>query len=367
MTRVPVTREGFLSDLGHFIPVYEAVLQHPDLTHLDAHVHGFLCRYRMTTGKMKAYPSQRTIAFHVGANADSIRKSLHRLRDVGLVHFEANADGQGRQTTNSYYPLYPSECHRAVFDPAERERVAGQGAATTFVGGPPAGVPGGTPAGQPVTHKEIRKEEIKSATADDGLGSVKPPYRSVATTLRELFSKASPNATYRFSKSDGGILKKLWDDVDDLHQAAQVFAAAGVRRSSDPFWAQNWSPRFLLGQISKLLNTSEGAAPEKGEVDEQERVREAAWAGAVLAARNVGVPQDRSEPVLRDAGFGPEHVQELRRLVAILDTPYWRQRLLEAYSLSRPKIFRECVEKYAPGRGDAAPADGGSRGAAGLF
>lgn len=317
-----------MNRVDYWIPAYEAVLRHPMLTALDAHVHGYLARCRMQD--KPAFPSQKKIATTVGSSSESIRKSLRRLRDAGIIESEGRARDDGSRASNSYRVLLPSEWNPTFL-----------GASGLYAPGPPGpGVPG--------PHLRETEEEKKPSAKASGrpglpedLDACKPPYGSVATEIRKLFENASPGGAYRFSKSDGGVLKKVWDEVDDMPSMRRVLASGGILVRQDEFWRKNWSPRFLLTQVSKLMNATTAAAATGG-IDESERVAEAARAGAIRACADYGIREPLARGVLEKHGITED--QQLRDFAAILSTPAWRDRFLDGKRTALEVLIEACTQ-----------------------
>lgn len=346
-----------LSDEEYWVPSYRRLMKDERLSPLDVHVHGYLAGWRMNDHSKPTFPSQKHIADCLGASAEGVRKSLKRLRDAGyVVVAERRRRPDGTRSTNRYIALLPGEW-----------KATGSTVPVATGSNDPV-VTGSNEPGiiRPVLQEDSPYGESSAGAEDDPLGSVKPPYRSVASQIHAMFKKASPSGRYKLTRKDGGVLKKLWEEVDDLHEIAKVIAAGGLRRSQDRFWAENWSPVFLLKNVSKLMNDS-GTG---GEVDERERIREAAWTSLERAASILGIEDHESRRVLREARFNPDeddHVEHVRRLTAILDTPFWRQRILGSPTAERARLLRQAAFQYAPGGGSPSPAGPPTRGAASLF
>lgn len=84
--------------LGYkFAAIPEWILYHPDLTGDDVRVYGVLARYGNDIR-----PAQGTIAEKIGKSADTVKRALHRLVDVGAVFVEARFE-DGAPLPNRYH------------------------------------------------------------------------------------------------------------------------------------------------------------------------------------------------------------------------------------------------------------------------
>ncbi len=84
--------------LGYkFAAIPEWILYHPGLTGDDVRVYGVLARYGNDIR-----PSQQTIAEKISKSADTVKRSLHRLVEVGAVYVEARSEN-GAQLPNRYH------------------------------------------------------------------------------------------------------------------------------------------------------------------------------------------------------------------------------------------------------------------------
>lgn len=106
-----------------FARVPEWVLFHPDLDAVDVRVFATLDRYDGT----ECIPSLETIGSRVTRSADTVRRSIRRLEDVGAVRVESR-NVEGRQSSNRYHlagdaPMQGRPCMDATPDPCTDARV----------------------------------------------------------------------------------------------------------------------------------------------------------------------------------------------------------------------------------------------------
>lgn len=82
--------------MEQFIKLYDSIVKRQDLTATDKLVYGVISRYQ--GHKAIAWPSQETIADHIGSNVRTIRRSILHLLDLRLITIHEKGDGR-RSTT----------------------------------------------------------------------------------------------------------------------------------------------------------------------------------------------------------------------------------------------------------------------------
>jgi DNA-binding transcriptional ArsR family regulator len=302
----------------------------------------------------EVFVAKATICEQAGLGRTAVTKALSKLEELGYIR------STRRPGTSNVYEI------RAIRYDGLPEIEPGRIATAP----PAASRPPTRPHRDPDKEQGIQNNGSSSATADvvDDLGKCKQTYRSVAADIREIWTECSPGKKYAFSKPDGAIFSKIWDDCADLHEVSRVFSSAALRRESDPFWSDRWSPKFVYGQLSMLKN--QGGQEAAGVVDEGSRVVSAAYESVLSFCSLYGVGRDDARGVLREAGLLEEDycVPWLRKLSEGLGSAFWKRRFKQEERLSTLRAAVRAFASSVPKRGaaglDSTPRAQGSTGGA---
>jgi len=222
--------------LDYWFPVYYQVLLSPGLLPVDGLVHGRIASYRMNDDK--AFPSQKRLSKELGYSRETIRKSLARLEAAGWMEISTRTREDGSQASNGYWPKLPSEMPSSLGTP-----------------GTPVPPPPGTPV-PPISRSRSSRSKDPAADAADRLGDTKPKFALVHKQLEQIFLETYPSG-YRICPADKGKFANIWKNVDSLDHFQRIMYCAADKASGDDFVRERWSPGWVSGQISQLVNLSE--------------------------------------------------------------------------------------------------------------
>lgn len=260
------------------------------------------------------FEAQETTADVLGWSASKVKRAVAELKKCKLLEVRQNQVGS-RATYKVFAPVPDEDEKPGSVKSDRRGKVKSDRSA-------------GVKSDLQEEHTSEEQKREPSAAADtqlEGLIDCKPAYGSVASQVREQFKEVSPGGKYRFTQADRAILKKIWDDVDDMFEITRIFASAALRREDDPFWARNWSVKFVYGQLGLLRNQAAEATEEE---DVHSRVAEGYAQSIERTVKLHGIRPERARQVLREHGLEPGSKTEhfLQAVADGIRSPFWEAR-----------------------------------------